>query len=140
MNTKGITIKVTTSKVIALLEDKLTTMEKSLADYPVISDKHDKAVEAWKKKCLSIAAKQATKTLDTTVVEDYSNNTLTTRVTYWFNRDVFPPKPEQPDTLKLGKYSMAREVEELQDIIRMLKLHEGDSVSTATYKSVARFL
>jgi len=62
------------------------------------------------------------------------------KVTMWFDPALFPPKPEEPEIVRRGKYSLENDVSELRDTVRMLKLHEGDTISTATYKSVARFL
>lgn len=140
MNTKGITIKITTGKVITLLEDKLKVTEREFADYPAIEQAYDNAIKAWQKKCATIALKNASKALENTIVEDYAGNTPTTRATFWFSRDLFPDKPNKPSAIKFGKYQVENEIRDLKDTIRMLKLHEGDTISTATYKSVSRFL
>ena len=141
MNTKGITIKVTTSKVIALLEDKLKTMEQSQTDYSILEADYKSKREAWEKKCVSIAVKQSSKALDSDAGISYSSRPATTmKVTMWFDPALFPLKPEEPEVVRRGKYSLENDVNELRDTVRMLQLHEGDTISTATYKSVARFL
>jgi hypothetical protein len=142
MNTKGITIKVTTSKVIALLEDKLKTMEQSQTDYSILEADYKSKRKAWEKKCVSIAVKQSSKALESDAGTSYSSGlgNTTMKVTMWFDPALFPPKPEEPEIVRRGKYSLESDVTELRDTVRMLKLHEGDTISTATYKSVARFL
>lgn len=142
VNSKGITIKVTTSKVITLLEDKLKSMEQSLTDYAILDADYKSKQKAWETKCVSIATKQSSKALESNAVVSWSSgiSNTTMKVTMFFDPALFPPKPEEPEIVRRGKYSLEGEVSELRDTVRMLKLHEGDTVSTATYKSVARWL
>jgi hypothetical protein len=140
MNSRGLTIKISTNKVIQILEDKLATKQQEYADYPAQQEKYDAQVKAWEKKCLSIALKNVSKSLESSVQDDWSARDGRTRLSIWYDKDLFPEKPKKPDAVNFGRYSISNDVTDLQDVIRMLKLHESDTISTATYKSVSRWL
>ncbi|MFB1502190.1 hypothetical protein, partial [Thiocapsa sp. N5-Cardenillas] len=150
VNSKGITIKVTTSKVIALLEDKLKSMEQSLTDYTILEADYKSKQKTWETKCVSIATKQSSKALESNAVVSWSSGISNTtikvtmyfdpalfppkpeepeivrrgKVNMYFDPALFPPKPEEPEIVRRGKYSLEGEVSELRDTVRMLKLHE----------------
>ena len=141
MSNRGITIKVATSKVLSLLEDKLTEMEQSLVDYEILQADFKSKLSAWEKKCVSVAVKQSSKAVETQVGHNWSSSISgSLKVTMFFDPALFPPRPEEPEVVRRGKYHLESEVTDLRDVVRMLKLHEGDTVSTATYKSISRFL
>lgn len=141
-NNRGIIIKVATSKVISLLEDKLNSMEQSLTDYAILDADYKSKQKAWETKCVSIATKQSSKALESNAVVSWSSgiSNTTMKVTMFFDPALFPPRPEEPEVVRRGKYSLENDVNELREIVRMLNLHEGDTVSTATYRSISKYL
>lgn len=140
MNSRGITIKVSTDKVIQLLEAKLADKQQELANYPALQEKYEAEVKAWEKKCVSIALKNVSKSLESSVQDDWSSRDGTTKLSIWYDKGLFPEKPKKPEVVNFGRYSIGNDVTDLQDVIRMLRLHESDTISTSSYKSVARWL
>lgn len=140
---KGITIKVPTHKLLAQLESKLAEFDRHAEDYPKLREAHKREVEAWKEKVLAKAKKSLSSATHTTVDTHYYGSPQV-RVSLTFNQDDMPEYPtDKSRDGGLGDptgYTFIESRNELAQAIRLLKMTDEEYVSTATYRSVTRFL
>jgi hypothetical protein len=138
---KSITVKIPTTKVIELLKAKKVRMELDKANYPALRDKYLADVEAWTEKCLKIAIKNAGKTLSTEASFGYGGTRDNLKVSMHLPAELFPPRPvDESSENNYNSYKWTDDYKELQQTIKLLEMHEGEFVSTSTYRNVARFL
>ena len=138
---KSITVKIPTTKVIELLKAKQVQMELDKENYPALRNKYLADVEAWTEKCLKIAIKNADKTLSTEASFGYGATKDTLKVSMHLPSELFPERPtDESNELGITSYKWTEDYKELQQTIRLLEMHEGEFVSTSTYRNVSRFL
>jgi hypothetical protein len=139
--TRGITVKVPTDKVLTMLKTKLAEMEQQMVDYPAKEEEYKKALKAWEQACLKYAIKNSSKAQWTDASTTWTNNSDTVKVTLWFKEGELPKRPKNPNEGRsINGYQWHNDLEELRHTIKLLEMHDGDHISTATYKNVARFL
>ena len=138
---KSITVKIPTTKVIELLKAKKVQMELDKENYPALRDKYLADVEAWTEKCLKIAIKNAGKTLSTEASFGYGATKDTLKVSMHLPAELFPERPlDESRQYNINSYKWTEDYVELLQTIRLLEMHDGEYVSTSTYKNVSRFL
>jgi hypothetical protein len=142
---RSITVKIATDKVIAMLQTKLAEMDKAAAEYPVQLAKYEKELKTWENNCVKIAVKNASKAVESEASYTRSYNggrdAEGLKVSLFFKGELFPAKPTGPSySTSPDNYHFKNDREELEQTIRLLQMHEGDYISTATYKNVSRFL
>lgn len=140
--TRGITVKVPTDKVLTMLKAKLAEMEQTERDYPAIQAKYDAEVAAWEQKCVKYAIKNYTKASAIDATSSYSSSNQAIKVAMYFDLAEMPKRPKNPTNgfNPANSYQWNNELDELKQTIKLLEMHDGDHISTATYKNVARFL
>ena len=139
--TRGITVKVPTDRVLTMLKTKLAEMEQQQADYPAKETEYKKALKAWEQACLKYALKNSSKAYETDASTAWNNSSDTVKVTLWFKADDLPKRPKNPNEgVSINGYQWNNDLDELRHTIKLLEMHDGDHISTATYKNVARFL
>jgi hypothetical protein len=137
---RGITIKVPTSKLLAQLESKLVEMENERDSYATRKAAYDKTMTDWEQAVLTKAKKSLSSALDADVsVNHYGTPNI--KVLFYFDPADLPARPKyqsisDPDS----SYKWKEDYEELSQAIRLLKMTDDEVVSTATYRSVTRFL
>jgi|LauGreDrversion4_2_1035121.scaffolds.fasta_scaffold500362_4 hypothetical protein len=138
---KSITVKIPTTKVIELLKAKQVQMELDKENYPVLKEKYRAEVAVWEEKCLKIAIKNVGKTLSTEASFGYGATKDTLKVSMHLPSELFPPRPkDESNELGITSYKWEEDYKELQQTIRLLGMHDGEFVSTSTYRNVSRFL
>jgi hypothetical protein len=131
----SINVKVSTQKLIESLESALAVREAAQADY----DKKHKQYEAEKakfdKELISLIGTKKLSLVSTRVYRNYRSDKSCVDFEFTLSGDV--KIPEAPDHL------MPRatcEIEEIRNAIALLRLSDSETVSTSTYKGVARYL
>ena len=137
---RGITVKVPTAKIIAQLELKLAEMETERDSYPIRKAAYDKTLADWEQAVLT----KAKKSLSSAVQTDVSVNhwgTPNIKVLFYFTPEDLPARPKYQDIQDPSlNYKWKEDYEEVSQAIRLLKMTDDEVVSTATYRSVTRFL
>lgn len=137
---RGITIKVPTVKLLAQLELKLAEMDKERDSYASRKAAYDKTLTDWEQAVLTKAKKSLSSALDTNVsVNHYGTPNI--KVLFYFDPADLPARPKYQDIQNPEtSFKWKEDHEELSQAIRLLKMTDDEVVSTATYRSVTRFL
>ena len=135
---KAISVKIATAKVIKALEGALAKLEADYKSQEANEEKHDKAMDKWKKEVAKLAIANISKATDLCAQTRYNRE---------INVDFNLPKgtfdmPEQPqrDFVTMNDWVYREQKEEIENAIRILKMTDEEVVSTSTYNAVARYL
>ena len=140
---KSLQVKVKTSVLVKALEEAQATREKRYANQEQEQAKYEKAVEAYNLAVLKlIKAGKGT-------VEEASRNEWHERhnktkgktafsVTLLLPAGSLPDEPKQPEAY--AKWTYERDLEEIGNAIRVLKLTDQEFVNASTMASVSKFL
>ena len=135
---KAISVKIATAKVIKALEGALAKLEADYKSQEANEEKHDKAMDKWKKEVAKLAIANISKATDLCAKTRYNGE---------INVDFNLPKgtfdmPEQPqrDFVTMNDWVYREQKEEIENAIRILKMTDEEVVSTSTYNAVARYL
>jgi hypothetical protein len=129
---KALTVKVPVTKVVAALENKIAEHQKNLA--------HNEKIEREYPDLLKKHSEQVFKSMkDLLTIEDinYSSWRQSLSVSYKVAKDVAIPDAPKRETVSTLNY---REVEEIENAIRILKMTEEEFVSASTMKAIANYL
>jgi len=129
---KALTVKVPVTKVVAALETKIADHQKNLA--------HNEKIEREYPELLKKHSEQVFKSMkDLLTIEDinYSSWRQSLSVSYKVSKDVAIPDAPKRETVSTLSY---REVEEIENAIRILKMTEEEFVSASTMRAIANFL
>ena len=140
---KSLQVKVKTSVLVKALEEAQVVREKRYANQEQEQAKYEKAVEAYNLAVLKlIKAGKGT-------VEEASRNEWHERhnktkgktafsVTLLLPSGSLPDEPKQPEAY--AKWTYERDLEEIGNAIRVLKLTDQEFVNASTMASVSKFL
>jgi len=134
---KQISVKVSRVKLLEQLSEAFRKAKALRDEYDKALVEYNKKIEGVEKKVLNNLGKgKVTEFRDTTGHYDRVNKVIEYRFTVTFP-DTFFVKPEAPDyPTMLSQYDL----NELEQIIKMLELCDSDTVSTGVYGNVARYL
>jgi len=144
---RALSVKVPTSSLIALLEDKIATIKTAIADYPRAKAQYKEDVKAYKKSVLNLAlAKIASnpevlfdnESLD--VSTSYRNDVQITLDKDLFELPEMPEQPEDPNRKEWIGKDHATKLSVLEKTLAVLKLTTQEEVSASTYNSVMELL
>ena len=135
---KAISVKIATPKVIKALESALAKLELDYTTQEANEEKHDKAMDKWKKEVAKLAIAHISKATDLSATTRYNGE---------INVDFNLPKgtfdmPEQPQRnfTTMSQWEYREKQEEISNAIRILKMTDEEVVNTSTYNAVARYL
>jgi hypothetical protein len=137
-NGKAISVKIATAKVIKALEVKLAEVKADYANQDVLKDKHNKAVEKWKKDVAKVALSAISKAEDLTANKRYNDSIS---VSFDLPKGVIelPEFPER-NFNELHQWQYKETCDEIENAIRILKMTDEEVVNTSTYNAIARYL
>jgi len=144
---RALSVKVPTSSLIALLEDKIATIKTAIADYPRAKAQYKEDVKAYKKSVLNLAlAKIASNpevlfdndSLD--VSTSYRNDVQITLDKDLFELPEMPEQPEDPNRKEWIGRDHTTKLSVLEKTLAVLKLTNQEEVSASTYNSVMELL
>jgi hypothetical protein len=137
---RGITIKVPTAKLLAQLEAKLVEMDKERDSYASRKAAYNKTMTDWEQAVITKAKKSLSSASNANVSTNHWGG-KTIKVEFIFNPADLPARPKYEDIIDPNSsYKWKEDYEELSQAIRLLKMTDDEVVSTATYRSVTRFL
>jgi hypothetical protein len=138
-NTKSISVKIATPKVIKALETRLAELEKNYASQETNEAKFQKAREKWQKEIGAWAIKNFSKAENLRTNYRSWNNTLNVDFDIITKEGTFPKEPEKDfEVVHTHQYNEMKE--EITNAIRILKMTDEEVVNTSTYNAVARYL
>lgn len=136
---KAINVKIPTVRVIAGLEQALSTLEADYATQEAKEAKYEIARKAWQKEVIDYAIANISKAENfRTNYRSYSNNLNIDFDLTVLERDL-PTEPEK-DYEVIHQHSYRESKKEISNAIRLLKMTDEEVVSTSTYNAIAQYL
>lgn len=131
---RAISVKVSTTKVIKALEDKLADSKKAIVNNEKKRKEYEKTEKAWAKEVADAVFKQISKA-EVSAHENWRNE-LNVTLTLPANTVKLPEKPSIDLERELGQY----EITEIENAIRILKMTDEEVVNASTFKQIAQYL
>jgi hypothetical protein len=144
---RALSVKVPTSSLIALLEDKIATIKTAIADYPRAKAQYKEDVKTYKKSVLNLALTKIAsnpevlfdnQSLD--VSTSYRNDVQITLDKDLFELPEMPEQPEDPSRKEWIGKDHTTKLSVLEKTLAVLKLTTQEEVSASTYNSVMELL
>ena len=131
---RAISVKVSTTKVIKALEDKLENGKKAISSNEKKRKDHEKLQKAWSKEVAELIFKNISKG-EVNAHENWRNEVNLT-VTLPANTIKLPEQPQMELEQELARY----EVQEIENAIRILKMTDEETVNASTFNKLAQYL
>jgi hypothetical protein len=138
-NTKSISVKIATPKVIKALETRLAELEKNYANQETNEGKYNKAMEKWRKEIFAYAIANIKKAENVRTNYRSWNNQLNIDFDLTTSEADLPKEPER-EFEQMGRHNYLEQKQELENAIRILKMTDEEVVNTSTYNAIARYL
>ena len=138
-NTKSISVKIATPKVIKALETRLAELETNYANQEANEAKYNKAMEKWRKEIFAYAITNIKKAENVRTNYRSWNNTLNIDFDLTTSESSLPSEPER-DFEQMGSHTYREQKQEIENAIRILKMTDEEVVNTSTYNAIARYL
>jgi hypothetical protein len=138
-NTKSISVKIATPKVIKALETRLAELETNYANQEANEAKYVKAMEKWKKEITTYATANIKKAENFRTNYRSWNNTLNIDFDLTVSPTDLPSEPER-EFEQMGRHNYLEQKQEIENAIRILKMTDEEVVNTSTYNAIARYL
>ena len=138
-NTKSISVKIATPKVIKALETRLAELEKNYASQEANEGKYNKAMEKWRKEIFAYAIANIKKAENVRTNYRSWNNQLNIDFDLTTSEADLPKEPER-DFEQMGRHNYLEQKQEIENAIRILKMTDEEVVNTSTYNAIARYL
>jgi hypothetical protein len=131
---RGMSVKVSTTKVIKALEAKLEAGTKAIATNEKKRKDYEKIEKAWAKDVADIVFKQIAKA-EVSAHENYRNE-VNVNISLPAGLIKLPEKPSMELEQELARY----EVQEIENAIRILKMTDEEFVNATTFNKLAQYL
>jgi hypothetical protein len=135
-------VKVQTTKVIKALEEALKIRDKKLADSKKADAEHKKALDKWNDDLKKLAKSPKAKITEVSSYHRWHSSKNASEqelsVTITVPSALFPAEPKNKDSYSEHLYE--REVEEINNALRLLRMTDQEYVSASTMKSVSQYL
>jgi hypothetical protein len=138
-NTKSISVKIATPKVIKALETRLAELETNYANQEANEAKYTKAFEKYKKELIAYAVSNIKKAENFRTNYRSWNNQLNIDFDLTVIQADLPTEPER-DFEQMGSHTYKEHKQEIENAIRILKMTDEETVNTSTYNAIARYL
>jgi hypothetical protein len=140
---KSLSVKVKVSALIKALEQARLEREKRFHAQELEEAKFEKATEAYNLAVLKLIKAGKGSIEEASRNHWYGRNDkhkgkVSFSVTVYLPTGALPNEPERPETYSEREYK--RDVENISQAIRVLKMTDQESVNASTYKSVAEYL
>ena len=147
----SLAVKVSTAKVIAMLEEKIASLKADLANYPQAKEDYAKAVKAHQKSLVALTIDALTNKPEL-IGEDYDSPIRVTTnryngnsVSVTIDSDAlgFPQPPVEPknpnEKICIGR-EYASQLDVLENTLKTLRLTEQETINASTYANVMKLL
>lgn len=135
-------VKVKTEKVIKALEEAIKSRDKKLADSKKADADHKKAMEKWNDDLKKLAKSPKAKITEVSSYHRWHSSKNASEqelsVTIVVPSSLFPAEPKNKDSY--SEFAYEREVEEINNALRILKMSDQEYVNASTMKSVSQYL
>ena len=131
---RGVSVKVSTVKVIKALEDKLSSAKKAEVSNEKARKEYEKTEKAWAKSVADLVFKQIAKA-EVSANENWRGE-LNVNIQLPANTIKLPEKPSIELERELGVW----EVQEIENAIRILKMTDEEFVNATTFNKLAQYL
>jgi hypothetical protein len=138
-NTKSISVKIATPKVIKALEVRLAELETNYANQEANEAKYTKAYEKYKKELIAYAVANIKKAENFRTNYRSWNNQLNIDFDLTVIQAELPSEPER-EFEQMGRHTYLEQKQEIENAIRILKMTDEEVVNTSTYNAIARYL
>ena len=138
-NTKSISVKIATPKIIKALEQSLATLELNWTSQEANEAKYEKARKAWQKDLIDYAVANIKKAENFRTNYRSWNNQLNIDFDLTVSKDGLPSEPER-EFEQMGRHAYLEQKQEIENAIRILKMTDEEVVNTSTYNAIARYL
>lgn len=136
---KAINVKIPTVRVIAGLEQALSTLEADYASQEANEAKHQVAYDVYKKELISYAIANIEKAENFRTSYRSWNNCLNIDFDLTVTEKEMPKEPEKDfETIHHSTYRESKK--EISNAIRLLKMTDEETVNTSTYNAIAQYL
>ena len=134
----GVNVPVPRVKVIKALEQALAKLETNYKNQEVNEAKHKAAIKKWEQQVLKLAIAKFTKAANVSVNVRYNSYV---NIDFDIPADVIklPEKPEQ-DYEVLHHWQYVENKEEIENALRVLNMCETETINTATYGGITKYL
>jgi len=144
---RALSVKVPTASLIALVEDKIATINSAIADYPTAKAQYKEDLKAYKKSVLDLALAKITSNPEVLFDNDnldvgtsYGGDVQITLDKELFELPEMPREPEKPNTKEwIGREHTTR-LSILEKTLAVLKMTKQEEVNASTYNSVMELL
>jgi hypothetical protein len=144
---RALSVKVPTSSLIALLEDKIATIQTAIADYPRAKAQYKEDLKAYKKSVLTLAIDKIASNPEVL----FDNDSLSVDTSYrgdlqiTLDKELFvlpeiPTSPEDPNVKTWIGRDHTTKLAILEKTLAVLKLTTQEEVNASTYNSVMELL
>jgi len=144
---RALSVKVPTSSLIALLEDKIATTKSAIADYPTAKEQYKADLKAYKRSVLDLAIAKITSNPEVLFDKDSIDVSTSYRndVQITLDKDLFelpeqPTEPENPSRKEWIGKDHTTKLAVLEKTLAVLKLTTQEEVNASTYNSVMELL
>lgn len=146
---RSLSLKVPTSGLIALVEEKIANLNKQITDYPAAIEKFQADNEKYEKTLLKLAIAALTEKpklispehgSPIRIYTNYSGNVI---AEFDNNALGFPKRPEKPTSPNDKRYfgrEYSSPLEMLEKTLKVLKMTTQEEVNASTYSSVMDLL
>lgn len=131
---RGVSVKVSTVKVIKALEEKLATGKSAIVSNEKKRKEYEKVEKAYAKEVADLVFKQIAKA-EVNAHENWRNEVNVT-ITLPNGAVKLPEKPQIELERELGTY----EIQEIENAIRILKMTDEETVNASTFNKLAQYL
>lgn len=138
-NSRAISVKIATTKVIKALTERLARLESDYKKQDENEAKYQKKVDAWKKEVGAWAFSKFSKAENLRTNYRSYNKTLNVDFDLTVNEGEFPAEPEK-DFEEIQRHTYNEQKEEMDNAIRILKMTDEEVVNTSTYNAIAKYL
>ena len=131
---RGVSVKVSTVKVIKALEAKLAEGKSAISNNEKKRKDYEKVEKVWAKEVAELAIKQIAKA-DVNASENWRGETNVS-ISIPTGLIKLPAKPDIDLERELGRY----EIEEIENAIRILKMTDEEFVNASTFNKLSQYL
>lgn len=143
---RSVSVKIPTSTVIEMVENKLAEMAKAEKEYPSLVVAYNKDIKAYGKAIAELIGKNPNKFVsydefsfdgeNFAITSDYRSNVQVILGKALSSK--IGDKPQKPQ--EVGGWQFNQKKEELAKTLRLLKLTEQETITSSTYNSVLDLL
>jgi hypothetical protein len=135
-------VKIKTDKVISALEKAIVARGKKLADSKKADAEYETAMKKWNDDLKKLAKSPKAKITEVSSYHRWHSSKNASEqelsVTITVPSALFPAEPKNKDSYSEHLYE--REVEEINNALRLLRMTDQEYVNASTMKSVSQYL